>query len=605
MDDLNNNETKIENVQENKPEKPQEQPQKKNTKILWVVGIVILLIGAFTGGYALSKASITGNVVEDISSGSELSEPSQGSAEAIEYEEGIAYIDLYAMSQCPYGVQAENEIAKVKEKLGDKVHINIEYIGMEQNGQFQSLHGEPEIEGNTIQLCAKKQDSQKMVKFVQCQNKNPQDFKGTIEECAEEAGLDSEAIKTCSEGEEGKELLRESFAKATKAKATASPTIYINGEKYNGQRDQLSLTRAACNYAESSECEGIPECATDVDCVAEKDKEGYCENAGTEEAKCVYKDPVPFTITIINDKECKNCDTAQIETALTQYFMGATIEQKDVAEAAELIEANNIDTVPAILFEKEVEESKTWKLNKQLVAAFDETDYGYKMKDEVTGASYIIDEEKKQEMLKKLNLGDKPQVDFFVMSYCPYGNDAEEAIKPAYDKLKDEVEFKPRYVVYSNYGGPEYCFDEEQKYCSLHGVTELNQNLRELCVKDLYEMDKWFEFAIEMNTKCTYKNADTCWTDVAEGMGINVEDVEKCFTENAEEYLAEDLDLNKAFGITGSPTVLINGERYNGGRSAEGFMKALCDQFEEKPEACNDLSDLPSAKQTNAGACGV
>jgi len=45
-------------------------------------------------------------------------------------------LDLYAMSQCPYGIQAENEVAKAKELLGENLKVNIEYIGGEKEGEW-------------------------------------------------------------------------------------------------------------------------------------------------------------------------------------------------------------------------------------------------------------------------------------------------------------------------------------------------------------------------------------------------------------------------------------------------------------------------------------
>jgi len=34
---------------------------------------------------------------------------------------------------------------------------------------------------------------------------------------------------------------------------------------------------------------------------------------------------------------------------------------------------------------------------------------------------------------------EKPQVDFYVMSYCPYGNQAEEIVYEVYNVLGDEA----------------------------------------------------------------------------------------------------------------------------------------------------------------------
>ena len=53
---------------------------------------------------------------------------------------------------------------------------------------------------------------------------------------------------------------------------------------------------------------------------------------------------------------------------------------------------------------------------------------------------------------------DKAKIDFYVMSYCPYGNQAEDGMSPVAALLNDKINFEPHYVIYGNYGGggPKY-----------------------------------------------------------------------------------------------------------------------------------------------------
>ncbi|HDM05737.1 MAG TPA: hypothetical protein ENG34_00480, partial [Candidatus Aenigmarchaeota archaeon] len=117
---------------------------------------------------------------------------------------------------------------------------------------------------------------------------------------------------------------------------------------------------------------------------------------------------------------------------------------------------------------------------------------------------------------------EKANVKFFVMSFCPFGNQAESGLEPVYRLLKDKVEWEPHYVIYSNYGGyPNYCLDEEEKYCSMHGIQELNQDIRELCVWKYYDHDTWWDFVIRVNKECNSRNADECWEPIAKEVGID------------------------------------------------------------------------------------
>jgi hypothetical protein len=252
-----------------------------------------------------------------------------------------------------------------------------------------------------------------------------------------------------------------------------------------------------------------------------------------------------------------------------------------------------------------------WVRNPNLVSSFEKiADGDYKLKDAATGASFFIDEGKREQHYEELGVtldDNRPQIDFFVMSYCPYGNQAEEAIAPVFTKLGEHADFNPRYVIYSNYrgGGPTYCLDEEDLYCSMHGIQELNQNLREACVNEEYGMQEWFDFALAANAECTYQNVDQCWTGVAEDLDLDTEKIQDCFDERAEEIAAEELRLTQAYSVTGSPTVFIDGEKYSGSRTAAGFAAALCAAFDEAPEECEDLSDLEgqSAQATPTGQC--
>lgn len=180
------------------------------------------------------------------------------------------------------------------------------------------------------------------------------------------------------------------------------------------------------------------------------------------------------------------------------------------------------------------------------------------------------------------------KLDFYVMSYCPYGNQAEEGIEPVYRLLKDKVEFNPHYVIYENYrgGGADYCI-ADGKYCSMHGIQELNQNNRELCVAELFGMDEYFDFVLEMNKKCNYKNADTCWEPVAQNLKLDIKKIKNCQEEREVELSAREFMLNQQLGVRGSPTVFINDVEYRGQRTPQAYLDAICTKFDEKPKECS------------------
>ena len=197
---------------------------------------------------------------------------------------------------------------------------------------------------------------------------------------------------------------------------------------------------------------------------------------------------------------------------------------------------------------------------------------------------------------------EKPNVKLFIMSFCPFGNQAEEIMMPVIDLLGNKAEIEPHYVIYSNYGGggPEYCADEENQYCSMHGIQELNQDVRELCVWK-YQNSKFWNFLKEVNKNCSSQNADTCWEGVAQNMGINVQKIKDCQNNGIFTLLAEELSLNKQYGVGGSPQLFINNVEYKGERSSEAYKLAICAAFTEPPEECGQT--LSSAGGSASGGC--
>jgi len=197
---------------------------------------------------------------------------------------------------------------------------------------------------------------------------------------------------------------------------------------------------------------------------------------------------------------------------------------------------------------------------------------------------------------------DKPIALLFIMSFCPYGNQAEEGIAPAAVLLKDKLTVEPHYVIYNNYasGYPDFCLDKENKYCSMHGVGELNQGVRELCVYK-YQPDKYWQFIQQINKDCTAENVETCWTKSAETTGVNIAKTSQCQKDEAYSLLAKEVALNEKYSVQGSPDLVINETQYQGGRSPEDYKNALCSAFNSKPEECS--TTLGETTGETSGSC--
>ncbi|MBS1266895.1 MAG: hypothetical protein MAG795_00864 [Candidatus Woesearchaeota archaeon] len=525
-----------------------------------------------------------------------------------------ARLEFYVMSQCPYGTQVEDGIKSVLDEMGDAIDFSIDFIAKDLgDGKFESLHGESEVMGNIVQLCAMQYAPDRYIDMIECMNKNANSIPGNWESCAKQAGINTKSVGKCYEGNEGKKLLSESILRSNARGASGSPTIYLNDELYQGGRDALSFKRAICNQIpDHSACKDIPACTQDSDCPGKQGKIPNCQDPDTKDAKCTYTDPVEVKLYVVNDKTCLTCDSSRITEISKQLFPGVVVEQVDVSsqKGEEMVKELDLVYVPAFVFEPEVTQTYTWENQPNVRGAFELVDEKYKIKDSSTGATRFVDQEKRAEFLAKreVTLGDnKPQIDFFVMSYCPYGNQAEEAVAPVYELLGDKVEFNPRFVIYTNYAdkSDNYCMDNG-KYCSMHGIQELNQNIREDCAHDLFGDKALFDFALAMNKACNANNADTCWVDVAEDLELDVQKIKNCEDNEGLSYAKDEFEMTELYGVTGSPSIFIEGEAYNGARSPEAIKTALCKAFEEAPEECSTSlgeANQQANQQATQGQC--
>jgi len=203
------------------------------------------------------------------------------------------------------------------------------------------------------------------------------------------------------------------------------------------------------------------------------------------------------------------------------------------------------------------------------------------------------------------NKNNKPEFKFYVMSFCPFGNQIESVIKPVYDLLKDSVDWKPQYIfsqiqdpdtfcqeriydqerceTYVEQGyfqsleecKPNFVADSEEckskflletgdtAYSSLHGRGELNQNIREICAYNQKEdKNDWWSFIGLVNKNCDQDNTDSCWEQQARESNLDTEKIKSCFNQNATDLIAQHLKDSRENEAFSSPTLFINGQTF-------------------------------------------
>ena len=192
---------------------------------------------------------------------------------------------------------------------------------------------------------------------------------------------------------------------------------------------------------------------------------------------------------------------------------------------------------------------------------------------------------------KEIPKTEVPDAKLFVMSFCPYGNQAEDAMMPVINLLKGKAKIELHYIV-SKAGN---------KYQSLHGDQELNQDIREICVQK-YQKDKLWDFIKEINSKATSQNVNAKWEGIAKNLGIDVNQIKQCQIDEGPTLLNQEIKLTDKYKISGSPTLLINETIFQGSRTSEAYKEAICSGFKVAPQECNKkLSGATS--NASSGGC--
>jgi len=161
---------------------------------------------------------------------------------------------------------------------------------------------------------------------------------------------------------------------------------------------------------------------------------------------------------------------------------------------------------------------------------------------------------------------DRPKVELFVMTHCPYGTQAEKGFVPVMKILEkqDVADVEIRFVHY-------FLHDPEEDETPI-----------QVCIRE-EQSEKFIPyleaFLADGDSKAAMKTA-----------GVDADAVQDCIDNgNAEKYYAEDSALSEGYGVRGSPSLVINGAQSSAGRSESAYLSGICAAFTDAPSALCDL----------------
>ncbi|MCX6761433.1 MAG: hypothetical protein NTY33_01095 [Candidatus Moranbacteria bacterium] len=184
---------------------------------------------------------------------------------------------------------------------------------------------------------------------------------------------------------------------------------------------------------------------------------------------------------------------------------------------------------------------------------------------------------------------DKPTVELFVMSYCPYGTQIEKGIIPAITALGAKINYTLKFVSYSMHND-----------LASNDRKELDENLRQYCIQ------KNQPAKLSTYLTCFLKVGKGTETSCMQSAGVNAATVASCMTQADKQFnVTKDFqdkstyqgtfpmfEVNKAdndkYGVKGSPTLVINGaEASAAGRDSASLLKTICSGFKTAPKECS------------------
>ncbi len=469
-------------------------------------------------------------------------------------------VGLHMMSKCPFANKVLAELLPAVRNLGPGVEISVHYIGREEEGELTSLHGSQETEGDKIQLCAHRHGSRDAwMDFVLCQQRDWRKIPDRWQQCAQSAGIDVASMSTCFESAEGRELLRESFAESEEKKATGSPTIFLAGERYKGNRSETAFARAICREFKGVAPKG-------------------CANIPM---------PAVVPVIIIGDERCdqRDCNTSRFEAFIRQTFEGAQIEIHDYSDekGKALFDLSGAEFIPIAIFGEVVKQEQPGydRLKRRLMPLGDKGDLYYSLgrswdpEAEVctdgvdnTGNGKVDCEDANCMETKACRELVKGRLQVFIMSHCPYSarllENMEAVLKHFKYKRRNfdlRIEYVGRIV--------------DGEVTSMHGKKEVAENIRQVCAQKYYPDNHKFMKYIVCRAK-DYKAEN--WKRCAKA-GIKPAVIKRC-AESGEgkKLLIESVELANELGIRGSPNFLLNNKLEMRGRDPDAIIEAYCEE---------------------------
>jgi len=201
--------------------------------------------------------------------------------------------------------------------------------------------------------------------------------------------------------------------------------------------------------------------------------------------------------------------------------------------------------------------------------------------------------ETEKKTCEDINKTEEPILEVFVVSQCPFGVQMQRVLNEIVKNIPQIASYIKVEYMGAIEGG---------KITSMHPGEEAQENLRQICLREEQPNNFWAYI------DCYIKegNVDSCLQTAQ----VDVNKLTGCLADGNRGlvYAQKDFDAQDKYKITGSPTLIVNGEDYNtpekpiefdfGGRTAEAVKTVVCCAFQDKPGFCDTVLSTESANSS-------
>jgi protein-disulfide isomerase len=201
---------------------------------------------------------------------------------------------------------------------------------------------------------------------------------------------------------------------------------------------------------------------------------------------------------------------------------------------------------------------------------------------------------------------DKPNLTAFVVANCPFGLQMQRVFNKAIVEASDMANYLTVKYIGSIANG---------KISSMHGDEEAQENLRQICIREEQPSLYWPYVSCYMKAEGQSQNC-------LNSTGVDQTSLSGCTNDATKglKYAQVDFDAANKFGVTGSPTLVLNNKQTVsefdfGGRIPDSIKQILCCGTGNKPVFCSKAlskteaassfsEDGAAAGGSSAASCG-